>query len=303
MTSPTRRRLVRAGVVVVVVAAMLLATGCGGSTRSAGAPVVTVETGLWPFAEAARAIGLGNVAVVDPVPPGVDARTWTPTTEEAAQIRRAGVVLEAGGGVQPGFERAAVANRARVELVGAVAPGAADVWLDPHRMQGVAQRIASALERADPRAASTFRTGLADWQSSVGALDASYQSTLSVCPVHRLLTVDAAFGVLAPRYGVTVEPLLDTVRPVGLPDAATVTREVAVIRASGSHHLYTDTFVPVSFVFRALAATGATVAGTLDSLEDAPARGAAVVQTYANLMARNLTVLTKGLSCPSSSTS
>ena len=263
--------------------------------------MLTVVTGLWPLGQAAAEIGQANAKVVDVVPPGSDPRTWTLTAAAAAQVRHAGVVLEIGGGFQPSFEAAAATAAPVVRLL---PPGGATpyVWLNPFTMEQAARTIAAAMQRADPGAASTFRTGLENEEADLGSLDSDYQSTLSTCPDQTLVTVDDAFAGLHPRYPVVDKAVVDgPLTPT--PSPATVRAEVAAIRATGAKKIYNETWIPESDVLAATAQTGVQV-GTLDTLEG-PAAPTPWPYTagkkYASLMETNLTTIAAALRCPNPS--
>jgi zinc transport system substrate-binding protein len=274
----------------------LLAAGCGGSTHTSSAPVISVVSGLWPLAQLAEAIGQGNVSVDDVVPPGSDPRTYVLTASDRARVRSAVVDLEIGGGFQPSFEAAAPGRTVRL----LPSPGASPyVWLDPYTMERTATVVARALERADPEADATFRTGLANVEAEIGTLDDDYQSTLSSCPDQKLVTVDDAFAGLHPRYpvtdiAITSGPLTPT------PSVATVRREVAAIRATGSDEVYNESWIPESDIIAATTVTRVKV-GTLDTLEGPttsvawPYRSG---QEYVSLMELNLSTISSALHCP-----
>jgi zinc transport system substrate-binding protein len=291
----------RAAVVAVALASALLAAGCGGGggTSTPSAPVLTVVTGLWPLAQAATAIGQRDVKVVDVVPDGHDPGPYHLATAAAAEVRAAPVVLEIGGGFQPSFEAAAATNPHTVKLL--PSPGASPyVWLNPYGMEHVATTIAAAMTAADPAAKGTFSGGLADLQASLAALDDDYQSTLSVCPDQKLVTVTGAFAGLHPRYPVTdVAIARGPLTPV--PTQAEVAADVAAIRASGAKEIYDESWIPQSDIVEATAIAEVKV-GTIDTLAGPPAagypQGSSRALPYIGEMEQVLSTLSSALHCP-----
>jgi zinc transport system substrate-binding protein len=288
------------GAIVAILA--VVAGGCGGSTHTTAAPVLTVVTGLWPLAEAAAEIGQANVAVDDVVPPGTDPRTYQLSSSAATAVRHADVVLEMGGSFQPSFEAAAAGSTHTVRLL----PSASTspyVWLNPYAMEATARTIAAALERANPGAAATYKTGLENQEANLGSLDADYQSTLSTCPDQTLVTVDNAFAGLQARY-----PVIDKAVVAGpltpIPSAAAVRAEVTVIRASGTKKIYNETWIPESDILAATAETKVEV-GTIDTLEGPPTPAPwpyTEGKKYVSLMETNLTTIAAALHCPNPAT-
>jgi ABC-type Zn uptake system ZnuABC Zn-binding protein ZnuA len=290
-------------VVVALLVLALVAGACGGSSVTTGAPVLTVVTGLWPLAAAASEIGQGNVAVDDVVPPGDDPRTTTLSAGAVAKVHSAGLVLELGGGFQPSFEAAAASapTAGSKRTVRLLPPGGASlyVWLNPYAMEQTGATIAAAMEKADPKAAPTFETGLANYQAELGSLDADYQSSLSTCPDQILVTVDNAFAGLHPRYPVTDRAIVDgPLTPT--PSAATVREEVAAIKASGAKKIYTETWIPESDILGASAEADVQV-GTISTLEGPPTAAPWLFMAgkkYESLMEANLSVISAALHCP-----
>jgi ABC-type Zn uptake system ZnuABC Zn-binding protein ZnuA len=276
----------------------MVAPGCGGSTHTAAAPVITVVTGLWPLAQAAAEIGQANVTVDDVVPPGTDPQTYQLSPAATAAVHHAGVVLEIGGGFQPAFEAAAAGSAHTIRLL--PSPSASPyVWLTPFPMEATARAIAAALVKADPAAAATYETGLENQEANLGSLDADYQSTLSTCPDQTFVTVDNAFAGLHTRYPVIDKAIVSgPLTPV--PSRPAISSEVAVIRASGTKKIYNETWIPQSDILGATTETGVEV-GTIDTLEGPPTPAPwtyTAGKKYVSLMETNLTTIAGALHCP-----
>jgi ABC-type Zn uptake system ZnuABC Zn-binding protein ZnuA len=180
-----------------------LAAGCStGLPHSvAGAPVLTVATGLWPLAQAAAAIGGAKVTVVDVVPPGTDPLTFHPDARESSILQGSGLVLAIGGGFQSALEQTAVRAPAVTRLGAVLQQSDPYIWLDPATMGRAVQAIAHAMAAANPPAASLYESNAGDFQDQVQSLGIDYSSTLSACPGRTLVTPDHAFTVMAAAYG------------------------------------------------------------------------------------------------------
>lgn len=302
MSRPRRRicktaawRKAGAGLLALAALAGALAA-CGGpdAERTAGAPVLTVATGLWPLAQAAAEIGGGNVQVEDVVPAGDNPLTSTLSGAQVERVKKAGLALEIGDGFQPTFERAAGHTRTAV-----VASGSGDpyIWLNPYDMEKVATKVALAMEAANPKADKTYSAGLDSFQAQLSSLDADYQSTLSACPDDTLVTVGDAFAVLSPRYTVHDDDVAPP-DPGPLPSTATVKQEVSAIKASGASVVYSDTWIPQSAIVEASAIDDVRVS-PIDTLVGEPPGGWKGKPTYFFQMEQVLSVLSSALHCPS----
>jgi ABC-type Zn uptake system ZnuABC Zn-binding protein ZnuA len=264
-----------------------------------GAPVVTVVTGLWPLAQAATEIGQGNVRVVDVVPAGDDPTSYQLGPAAVSEVDKAALVVQVSPSLQPSLGRAAARTDRTLTLLPLVGGTNPYVWLNPYDMERVSDLIKRALDKVDPAAAATFANGLDNFDAQLGSLDADYQSTLSDCPSQTLVTVGDAFGVLHPRYPITIEPIDGAGGVPVRPDAATVDHEVSVVRHSGVSTVYDESWIPQAGLIPLTAATDVKIAN-LDTLEGPPPDGWPKASTYFSLMESNLGAFTKALSCPPS---
>ncbi len=149
------------------------------------------------MAQAVEQIGQGKVSVTDVVPAGSDPTSYRLGPAQALQVRRAGLVVEIGGGFQPSFEQAATGVSDVLQLQARLNAANPYVWLDPNVMQKAVALIAGAMEAADPAAAGLFRQGEQSYGASVQSTGIDYESTLSTCPRMTIFTADAAFAAMA----------------------------------------------------------------------------------------------------------
>jgi zinc transport system substrate-binding protein len=280
-------------------ALILLLAACGASTTAPapGSPLLHVVTGLYPLAQAAKAIGQDRVDVVDVVPAGADPMTYRLTGPQIEQVREAGLVLDAGRGFQPSFEKAAAG--AQHVLAVATALGVSDpyVWIDPATMVRAVSRIAAAMEAADPRAAGAFRRGEAGFRAEVQSTAIDYESTLSACPRTEIFTPDGAFSAMAHNFG-----LQDYFLGVGAhPSSAAVRAGAASVDSAGASTLFSEPWVPAGSVVAVARATHTKVA-TLDTLAGPPAGGWPANADYINLLEANLGTISSALGCPNGET-
>ena len=299
---PLRRRR-RFGAWVIGTTAAVTAVGlaaCGSTGRASTAPPaaaarsIAVVTGLYPLAQAAEQIGGRDVQVVDIVTAGSNPRTYQPTAADDHQLRTAPVVLLVGGGFQPAVEAAAASNTS-----GVVLNLRADLkipddypWLDPPEMHNAVQAITTALSQADPGGAGTFRRNAADFADEIDSTGIDFQSTLSACPRHAIVTPDDAFGTLATTYGLTDQVVTSPAEETAAAAAAT---------SSELTTAFVEPFAETQAV-TAVATDAHLKLRTLDPLTGAPPAGWPAQANYINLMEANLGALSNALGCPNQAT-
>ena len=287
MGSRTRKpfRAVLAALTVTVWAA-----GCTTSVprNAVGAPVLSVATGLWPLAQAAREIGGEKVAVDDVVPAGTNPLTFDPGTPGTRTLQSAGLVLLAGGGLQPGVARASQGARRVVDLASQLGAANPFVWLEPETMGRAVQTIEEAMAAANPAAARLYERNAEGLRAEIASLGIDYSSTLSSCRASTMITPDGAFATMAARYGLT-----DIVAPPGV-DASASTPLATKTRGAG----FTEPWVDDAGVEAVAAATG-TKTHPVDTLVGAAPGGTSAPGPYLDRMEQVLAVLSGALGCTS----
>ncbi|KUO06482.1 metal ABC transporter solute-binding protein, Zn/Mn family [Streptomyces caeruleatus] len=163
-------------------ACLALLAGCGGSSGSGGgsgshdndasqspasASVIPVVASTNVYGDIAERIGGGKVQVTSIISdPDQDPHSYEANTQNQLALSKAKVVIENGGGyddfidrmLKSGDSSAAVINAVKVS--GKTAPAGGElnehVWYDFPTVAGLADRIATALAKADPADAATF---------------------------------------------------------------------------------------------------------------------------------------------------
>jgi zinc transport system substrate-binding protein len=276
----------------------VMAAGCSQSAPAdASAPVLTVATGLYPLAQAIEQIGQNKVSVTDVVPVGSDPTTFTPGPSQAAQVRRAALVVDIGGGFQPSFERAAIGAPDVLELQVKLGTPSPYVWLDPNTMQKAVTLMANAMAAADPAAAGVFRQGAQAFGASVQSTGIDYESTLSACPRETIFTADTAFAPMAGDYGLRDVAVGSSAGP-----SSTAVRDAAhSVQAVGATTVFSEPWQPAATV-DAVAAAAHVKVRLLDTLEGPPQGGWPPQADYIKLMESNLGALSSALGCPNTAT-
>lgn len=271
-------------------AAAIVAVGASALAGGRGAPRATVAA-FYPLAYAAEAVGAP--AVEDLTPPGTEPHDVELSPRTVARIARARTVLYLGRGFQPAVERAARETRgAAVDLLAGLpvraAAGGPDphVWLDPLLFARIATRVGAALDR--PRAGARLA-------ARARALDAAFRRGLARCERRELVTLHAAFGYLAARYGLRQVPI-EGLAPEAEPAPRDLERIARTVRATGATTVFAEPLVARQVARTVAREAGARVA-TLDPLESLTAAQLARGETYFGVMRANLRTLREALGC------
>jgi zinc transport system substrate-binding protein len=276
----------------------IVAAGCSQSAPAdASAPVLAVATGLYPMAQAIEQIGQNKVSVTDVVPAGSNPTAYQLEPAQALQVRRAGLVVEVGGGFQPSFEQAAAGASDVLQLQAKLKATNPYVWLDPNIMAKAVALIAGAMEVADPSAAGLFRQGEQAYEASVQSTGIDYESTLSACPRMTIFTTDSAFAAMANDYG-----LRDiAVGSSSIPVPAAVRSSASALQTAGATTVFSEPWLPEETV-DAVASAAHVKVRLLDTLAGPPPGGWPRQADYINLMESDLGALSSALGCPNTAT-
>ncbi|HYQ10911.1 MAG TPA: zinc ABC transporter substrate-binding protein [Gaiellaceae bacterium] len=161
----------------VLVLTVFLA-GCGGSAGSTSSRVDVVAAEN-VYGNVASQIGGPHVSVTSILTnPSADPHLFEPGTSNGLAVATAKVVLQNGLGYDAFMTRLENASPSNSRIVVTMADvlgvhgkdANPHLWYDVPRLDRMAGSIAAALERADPRNASAYRAGLAQFERSLGPL-------------------------------------------------------------------------------------------------------------------------------------
>jgi zinc/manganese transport system substrate-binding protein len=165
-----RTVIVRAGLTVLL-------AGCGSSTSAAGGlDVVAAENA---YGNIASQIGGSHVSVTSILTnPNADPHLFEPGTSNGLAVAGAKVVIENGLGYDAFMTKledaAPSSHRSVVTMADVLGAHGKDanphLWYDVPQLGRIAEAIAVALQRDDPRHASAYRAGLSRFDRSLGRL-------------------------------------------------------------------------------------------------------------------------------------
>jgi zinc transport system substrate-binding protein len=283
-------------VVAVLAAAVLPGCGAASGAGGGGGDRVTVVAAVYPLAYVAERVGGARVDVVDVTPPGVEPHDLELDPGQVDDVQAADVVLYVGGGFQPAVERAAAdGDGEAVDVLEAVDATGGDphVWLDPARMEDLAEAVAGTMAAADPAGAVGYRDRAAALVEELRSLDAEIRDGLAGCRQRLLVTTHDAFGYLADRYGLEQAPLAG-LAPEAEADPDRLAELSDLVRERGVTTVFTEELASPALAETLAAETGATTA-VLSPLEGLAGD---VDGDYLSVMHDNLAALRAGLDCP-----
>lgn len=262
----TRRRAV--AVVAVVAALGLLLAACGGSpgpAASGGKPLLVVTTSVWGDVVSQIVGDQADVSVL--MPRGADPHEFEASASQAAQMRRASLVIANGLGLEEQLKStldAAASDGVKVLEIGpkldpqpladaGKGSGSASnatldphVWMDPQRVATAAPLLADQIAQATGLDKATLEARAAAYAGQVRQMDQQVAAILAPIPAARrtLVTNHDALGYFARRYDLTI---LGAVIPGGStlaePSAAAISTLANQLRQAGVTAVFSETTV------------------------------------------------------------
>jgi zinc/manganese transport system substrate-binding protein len=277
--------------VLALVAAVVVGVGAAAcmapaSTADGRLHVVTTTT---VFADMVRNVGGDLVAVSSLVPSNADVHTFSPRPSDIRTLAEARLVIRNGLGLDDWLTKMidAVATGAPVVVLGEHLPdveyqvgadesGPANphVWMNVAYGELYVDRIAGALETADPTHADAYRAQAAIYRATLAALDAQIAADLGAIPIEnrRVVAFHDAFPYYAERYGLDIVGVA-VAAPGQDPGASYTAKLIDAIRAAHVKAIFSEAQFPPKLVQQLATETGTTVVATLydDALGDPPA--------------------------------
>ncbi len=295
--------------IFAVLSGIVLATavlGCAGSTASGSGKLVVVAT-TTVFADLVSNVGGDYVSVTSLVPKNADVHTFEPKPSDMRMVAEAKLLVMNGLGLDDWLEKTITSAAAEgtplvklaVDLPGVtLLPGDTSgtqnphLWMDVKYTELYVDRIAAALESADPAHASAYERQAATYKASLDELDTWVRAQIATIPEadRKLVTFHDAFPYYARGYGVTIVGV--AVQAPGQDPSAGYTAElIKAIKAAGVKVIFSESQFPTQIVDQLATETGCKVYANLydGSLGDPP------VTSYVELIRWDTTQLVQGL--------
>ena len=244
--------------------------GClGGSATSDGDEGPTAVASFFTFYDYARRLAEGTpITVENLVPTGLHGHGWEPDPSIQRRITDADAFVYVGPEFQPWADRAietvadepgetAIVNaREGVDLIdlgeGLTEDEAVEnakdphFWLDPQRAKRSVRTIAAGLAELAPDAEDAIGENASALAADLDALDADWESTVAAADREVVfLAAHNAFGYVADRYDVTIEPLVVNLAADGDVRPADMRRAQETIAANDIRHIGAAVFEPI----------------------------------------------------------
>ena len=288
--------MTRISLIVVLTLISALACACG-SAHDASSARRSVVTAFYPLAYAAEVIGGPSVSVENLTPPGAEPHDIELTPQQIGHLEQAQLVLYLSHGFQPAVEQAigAASGKKLDALAGlSLHAGVGDeagktdphVWLDPLLFARIVTRIGAALSQ--PRRAAALA-------ARVRRLDTEYRRGLAHCRRQEFVTIHAAFGYLAARYGLH-QIAITGVDPESEPSPRKLADLVRLVRREKIKTVFFERLVSPKLSETVARAAGAHTA-VLDPIEGLTPSESRRGDTYLTIMRQNLQALRVALGC------
>lgn len=292
---------------IALVLALAVASGCAGPSggRQGDTGTVRVVATLYPLAAVAAAVGGDEARVANLTPAGAEPHDVELTPDQVDRLEDADLVLFVGSGFQPAIERTvgrlgpravdaltAVNDLRRPEAQGPTDP---HVWLDPHLMGAITDRVAAEMARARPPARDRFEERAAAYRAELDQLDRDFSTGLATCRRRVVVTAHEAFGYLGRRYGLEVRAIAG-LDPESEPNPARVASVVDEIKALGVTTVFHEARGPAEAAETVAREAGVRTA-PLDPLETLSRAAENAGDDYVSVMRRNLAALRVALEC------
>ncbi|MDR1427244.1 MAG: metal ABC transporter substrate-binding protein [Bifidobacteriaceae bacterium] len=294
--------------------------GCASAPATVDDDGPSVLVSFYPLQFLAERIGGPDTAISSLTPPGAEPHDLELSPAQVANVGRADLVVYVAG-----FQAAvdeAIAARTPAHVVDAAAltnltplaaetspcptpdtsetaiceaPNRADepldphFWLDPTRMEPVADAIADALSGIAPDRAETYKANRDQTVSDLIDLDERFEEGLATCANRTIVATHAAFGYMAARYGLT-QLSVGGIDPDAEPSPARIREVAALLEGTGATTVFFESQASPE-IARTLADQVGLTAEVLDPLE------AAGDGNYLTRMSTDLATLRAALQC------
>lgn len=299
-----------AGLATAAVATILVRWQATPAPVSQGSPgAIHVVASFYPLAFFASQVAGANATVTNITPAGAEPHDYEPSARDIAQIEQAQLLILNGGRLE------SWGQKVQDELAGGrtVTVTAGDglttnslvengqtttdphVWLSPPLAKREVARIADALAGVDPAHAASFAANAQALEARLDTLDQEFQTGLSSCAQHDIVTSHAAFGYLADRYHFT-QVTITGVSPDEEPTPQKLIDIANLVKAKGIRYIFFESLVSPKLSETIATETGAAtlVLDPIEGLGDADLRAG---KDYFTQMEMNLANLRLALQC------
>jgi len=274
---------------------------------AAAAERLKVVTTFTILADMASNVAGDKADVVSIIKPGAEVHNYQPTPKDIVRAQDAGLILRNGLNLEQWFERF-LANLSDVPSV-TVSEGVEPMsisqgpysgkpnphaWMSPENAKIYVDNIASAMAKADPANADTYKANASAYKAEIDAAAAPVRQVLASIPEPQrwLVSSEGAFSYLARDFGLKELYLW----PINADQQGTPQQVRAVIDTVRQHNIpavFSESTVPDGPAKQVARETGASYGGVLyvDSISDADGP----VPTFLDLLRVTANTIAEGL--------
>jgi ABC-type Zn uptake system ZnuABC Zn-binding protein ZnuA len=249
---------------VILLVTGLVAAAAGCTSAGGGDPgKVQILTTTTVLADIVSNVGGSYVSVTSLVPKNGDVHTFEPRPSDVVAVAHAKLLVMNGLGLDDWLQKTITNASAggktiklAVDLPGVtLLPGETagtqnpHLFMDPKYTELYADRIATALESADPAHAAAYGTQASAYKQQLEALDAWVRAQISTIPPasRKLVTFHDAFPYYAREYGIALVGVA-VESPGQDPSAGYTARLISAIKSAGVKAVFSEAQFPAKLV-------------------------------------------------------
>ena len=274
--------------IAIVLASATLLAGCVGSPPGDSSGKLTVVATTTVFADLVSNVGGDLVSVTSLVPKNADVHTFEPRPSDVRMIASAKLLVMNGLGLDDWLTKVISNAAAEGTPLLQLGPGLPGVVLlpdetpateNPHLFMDVqyaevyVDRIATALETADPAHAADYDSQAAAYKRQLETLDAWVRAQISTIPEanRKMVTFHDAFPYYAREYGITIVGVAVTA-PGQDPSAGYMATLITAIENAGVKAIFSESQFPTKLADQLASEAHCKVVANLydDALGDPP---------------------------------
>lgn len=309
--APTIVTKLRPSAALALLAVMAAVAACQASSGSAAPPSagakLAVVTTTTVFGDLVANVGGDLVQVTSLVPRHADVHTFDPNPADVRAVAGARLLVMNGLGLDDWLQKTITNASATgtplvklgVDLPGVgLLPGEDPGTQNPHLWMAVpyailyVDRIAAALEAADPANRAAYDQQATAYKARLQTLDAKVRAEIATIPAadRKLVTFHDAFPYFAREFGIELVGVA-VQAPGQDPSAGEIADLIDAIKAAKVKAIFSENQFPTRLVDQIAAQTGATVVADLydDALGDPP------VDSYVGVIEWDVDQLVKAL--------
>jgi zinc/manganese transport system substrate-binding protein len=300
----------RRALVIGASALVLLAGGCGSSSKSSGARVSVVAT-TTQIADFTRAVGGSRVGVHQILAPNTDPHDYEPRPGDVTKTASAKLAFNSGDNLDSWMRKVVDNSGGHPKVIDLSASNVAHVagessgpeasrydphwWHDPINAEAAVKAIRDALVRAAPQNREQYEANTQRYLAKLARLDTGIRACFDGVPAgqRKLVTSHDAFNYFARRYGVTiVGAIIPSQTTQAQPSAGDIDALVRQVKREKVRAIFLESSVNPKLARRVAEETGVNADLTLygDTLGPPGSAGS----TYLGMEAHNADAMVRG---------